>query len=399
MLSNRRSMKCAALVAGVVIAGSACSSTVGEAKESSVDIAALDVGNYPTKPKEFGNATSLREGRIREAQRLAEFVALPYEIDPALKFPTPAASVVIDSKGYSQLARDNFDVDAKDMVTGYLAGGGTVEDNSSGYDLHNIVFLFPDEAKAAKAATDLEHSDFVVNSANQPVPIPKYPTAHAHWQPTKQSIGSWYAYKQFVIVTWVFDYGHIYANTTDLGALQATVEKSIAVMAPKLDKFVPTPADKLATLALDEDGLLGHALQSSEETKRPDSPGVYRGHGGLHLQTDAESAAAIFDDAGVDLSAFNDGGLYRTRDAAAAVKFQTESIEGLLENYDKVDAPPTLADRAQCVAPKPDAPKFGQHSGYVCIVTYGQFVGEVVARQKQDAYQKIAAQYALLASE
>lgn len=77
-----------AIALGATLALSGCGSgdeptdQQAEAASSSVDLASLDTGDFPTEPHgDFGNADESKLPEF-EAQRLAEFTALPQEIDP-----------------------------------------------------------------------------------------------------------------------------------------------------------------------------------------------------------------------------------------------------------------------------------------------------------------------------
>jgi len=57
-----------------------------------VDVTLLDPGNYPTKPlAPMGAAGTPATGALLDAQRMADFVVGPWEVDPALAAAYPFA--------------------------------------------------------------------------------------------------------------------------------------------------------------------------------------------------------------------------------------------------------------------------------------------------------------------
>lgn len=63
-----------------------------------VDPTLLDTGTYPTKPRPaLGIAGTPLKGAIVEAQRMANYVVGPWEVDPALKARHPIGAFVLDS--------------------------------------------------------------------------------------------------------------------------------------------------------------------------------------------------------------------------------------------------------------------------------------------------------------
>jgi hypothetical protein len=85
----------AALAAALALLVSSCSSSVDSgsavkatndvAPGGAVDVALLDVGNYPTKPSPpLGSAGTVEIGAIVEGQRMANYVTGPWEVDSSL---------------------------------------------------------------------------------------------------------------------------------------------------------------------------------------------------------------------------------------------------------------------------------------------------------------------------
>ena len=68
-----------------VESGSAVKTPDNVSPGGAVDVALLDVGNYPTKPSPLmGSAGTAELGAIVEGQRMANYVTVPWEADPSL---------------------------------------------------------------------------------------------------------------------------------------------------------------------------------------------------------------------------------------------------------------------------------------------------------------------------
>ncbi|MFG3617886.1 hypothetical protein [Nocardia sp. NPDC047654] len=387
---------CALVLAGAVaLGGGACdgSEAATERPAQPVDLAQLDVGNYPTTPRALATAKNPEQARMIEAERLANFVPLSSDIDPAFVSANPSiAKVFIDPKGslgrIMQVSR--FAEAAPDFVAGFLSSAGSAPDNR-GTDLVNAVLIFPDEQKAAAAAAALERVDFEANNRNTPVQIPKYPAAHAHWQPHEQSIGSWFATGKFVVYTWVFDYVKIFLEKVDLPPLLSLVEKSLDTVVPAIGKFTPTPVDQLMTAPIDMDGMLNRALPRPREDSWIDPPGAYTGAGALHFTIDSAEDRRIIEAAGVDRYATDGTDLFRTRDADAAVQLR-EQRGGLSKKFRAAESPKGLpaAHCKEYIGNKTVVVRF------YCSVAYDRYTAFAWSHQLLDAQQRISAQYALL---
>lgn len=140
-----------------VVVGSAVR-TAGGPKPGTVDVTLLDPGNYPTKPRApLGVAATPAVGALLEAQRMADFVVGPWEVDPALTTAYPFAF----SPGSMPLTATRVDAIALPEVAaaarahGVVAGFATARQVTGQKDVFNIVLRMPDPAAAATAATDM----------------------------------------------------------------------------------------------------------------------------------------------------------------------------------------------------------------------------------------------------
>ncbi|MBF6204558.1 hypothetical protein IU483_10535 [Streptomyces gardneri] len=387
---------CALTFAAVVaVAGAACGGSEAGPEQTTppIDLAQLDVGNYPTQPRSLGTAKNPEQARMIEAERLANFVPLPSDIDPAFVSANPSISkIFLEPKGALGRIMDvsRFAEAAPEFVAGFLSSAGSAPDNR-GTDLVNAILIFPDEQKAAAAAAALERVDFEANNRNTPVQIPKYPAAHAHWQPQTQSIGSWFATGKFVIYTWVFDYVKIFLEKVDLPQLLTLVEKSLDTVVPAIGRFTPTPVDQLMTLPIDMDRMLDRTLPRPREDSWVDPPGAYTGHGALHFTTDSAEDRRMIEAAGTDRYATDGTDLFRTRDAAAAIQLREER-GGLSKKFRAAESPKGLpvARCKEYIGNKTVVVRF------YCSVAYDRYAAFAWSHQLLDAQQRISSQYALL---
>ncbi|WP_378737298.1 hypothetical protein [Nocardia brasiliensis] len=382
------------VAAALVIVSGACGSDERtDAPAPSVDLSLLDVGNYDTKPRQLGTAKSLEQARMIEAERLGNFVPAPLDIDPRFVHGNAFVATVFIEPKYSLgkiMAVDRFAEAAPDFVAGFQSYGRTEKD-ARGIDLMNAVMIFPDEQKAAAAAAALERVDYEASDRNTSVAIPKYPAAHAHWQPHQQSIGSWYATGKFVVYTWIYDYLKIYIEKVDLPALVALVEKSLDTVVPSITKFDPTPPDQLMTLPIDLDGMLERTIARPKEDAWLNPPGAYHGRTALHFVNNPAGTLRDIEKAGVDRYATNGVDLYRARDAAAASTLQKD-LGGLSKRFKRVESPAHLpaADCQEYIGRGNLAIRF------YCSVAYGRYAAFSASHQLLDAQQRISAEYTLL---
>lgn len=345
----------ALLTAGLIAAAtSACGSDIpGTPVRQTPDLSQLDVGNYQVKPRILGHAKSLKQARVRESQRLADYVALPSEADPTYTQDALFAlkpHIVLNRKALGDLIiNDTFDDVAKDLVAGWQNAMGTATTNPGDKQrLMNLAVLeFPDATTAATVGPTLEHDDFTYNPDNQPVPIPKYPDVKSHWRPTISSIGAWAVHDRYVV----------FMKVTD--------------------------------------DLLGHTLPTNpEEQLRADPDAVYTGRGAV---AGMQGTSLDFLKTGdLDQISFGDGAVFRSRTTRGARQLWQEWKPSTHPEPDRkmVSPPKGLGDNAECFA---ELTKDGQTVDMnLCIFQVDRYVVQTAGKQLQDLHQKTAAQYQLL---
>src|SRR5439155_26303355 len=161
---------------------------------------------------------------------------------------------------------------------------------------------FPDEKQASDSAAALERRDFAAKPDNQPLAIPKYADAHAHWEPGKQAMSACYASGKFVIVTSTYDQAKNWFHKVDLPAMIALTGKALDTDVPAIAKFTPHPPDKLTDQPIDDEGMLGRTMVRPKEAHGEwlNPPGVYKAHAALNFFEDQAETRKWFDADGVD---------------------------------------------------------------------------------------------------
>ncbi|MVU78894.1 hypothetical protein GPX89_16780 [Nocardia sp. ET3-3] len=392
----------------VVACAAACGSDAAsppQPTEPAIDLTKLDTGNLPTAPKVYGNAVNLDQGRLLEAERLADYLPWPSEIEPEVKYPAnPWSSAVRPFMDFGSAAMTKrMDADpgamnaaAKGFTSGYLIAGKSDKDIELSYELENVVLLFSDEKSAADAAQALGQVDLDASAEHQRVSIDKYPNAFAYLteDPDHYAAGllqSWYATGRYVIYTHVNDNVMDAIRTRDLPKLVSHVQHSIEAISPAVAKFPATPQDRLQNLPIDPDHVIGRALQTVvDDPAQAGIPGVYDRHGALQL-LQGEDEIKLMDEAGVDRVAWKGEFLFRARDAAGAAKIVANHSQ-LSRTYVRVDSPQGLPN---AVCRKYTGPEAGAIP-YYCFVWHDRYAAESSASQLLDAQQRISAQYAML---
>lgn len=409
-------MRClATAVAGIVLTLSlgACGSAVhGSATPSEIDVRTLDIGKYPVDPLDIHDdnppdlLTSLQLGGLR----LSEYVATAYDVDPrmgrGLTSQTFSSGVLAGALGPS----DAMTAVAKrdDMYFGFESAGSDRsayltpgnwpsqgKPNSTSIDL--MIMQFADPAAAARAAGDFYTADLGVNRANQPVPLGKYPDAHAHWRPGAPVMRAFLAHGSYVEAVVVF------APTADVSDLTALTQKTYDTEGPLLDQLPPISDEDTLNLSWDPDYLLSRAL-NPDQSGNPgfgDDNAVLGPRGILHYLPDRAAARKTFTTIGARKFARTNAALVvHTADPAGAARAVAEKLTPG-PHHSVVEAVPRLPESA-CVDNSDGGGDWqsalGGSKRFTCIVAYRDYVGYVESNQLIDAHQRAAAQYALLAN-
>jgi hypothetical protein len=403
---------CAALLAGCGHDGGTGSAPATSAKPPAVDVSALDTGKYLTLPRRLGQVASEQEGRMAEAIRMAEAVADPMRVDPTLVEQVVFSPLITPADIASNISMTGQAVVAAvlakyGMVSGRLLLASNTNVDTSGsrrpdQDVKSVLIMlvrFPDATAAKNAAVEMDAADFAVSPDNVSVPVTKYPAAHGHWRPTNPSMASTLARDDFVIHVLV-------ANPTpNLETLTGMVEKTFDQEITALDRFQPTPLDRIAKLPKDPDGLLGRLVDLTPGTEPPLSTSVasYGPNGARQVQNQGEMKGRAYESAGVDRAALwidpklGGSSLLRARDRDAAITLMGEEIATDADIDHPVDGVRGLSD-SRCFALKPDSSTDAPGLQVECYVLYDRYVAGTYGGDQADARQRAAAQYALLAT-
>ncbi|MFF2397717.1 hypothetical protein [Nocardia sp. NPDC058114] len=386
----------AASLALITFGISGCSSDEAPEVEqpAPVDISALDIGSYATAPRTIGKQ-NIDRARLTEGQRLGNYLPTPFEVDSRFKYQSGMDSNSV----YGFIERiytvgDTFAEDAPGFVGGFYSWAQSHDDILIAETLSNAAMIFDSEASASAAADALARSQRAKKEGRVAVQIPGFADEHAFWQPDRQELFTFKAYKQLVVYTTIKDYAKIEVGTTDLGAMTSMATKNWSTIQPRVDKFDPTAVGKLTDVELDHDQLLGHSLARQGEESQKNPPGIYNQQGALHITTTPESDRKLFETAGVEWLGINATELYQTKDEKGA-ELLSDEHSALNKKLRSAGSPKGLP-AAQCNELKV---KDSLTMRFHCTVAYGRYVIEARSNQLIDAQQRISAQYAMLAAK
>ncbi|KZM69221.1 hypothetical protein [Nocardia terpenica] len=369
-----------------------------------VDLSRLDVGNNPTTPHRYGKPENMEMAKLVESMRLGDSLPLPVEIDPAVKYPpiplsrTAHSFIEIDTVAMKTRTNARLDLlndQIKGLVCGFATMGSSDPTPNLAFTLDNVVMLYDTAQNAAAAADTLAGADFASRPDNAPVAIGEYPTARAHAAPGEPGIiRSWFATGRYVIFTFVQDNVMKILNSTDMPRLVSRVTESIGKISDSLQKFSPAQPDRLMDADVDPDGMLARALPTANtDTSQPGVPGYFTRRGGLQISPAPRKDAELFERTGVDRVSWRGGFVYRARDIVGAQTIAREKGEPTRE-FGRLEPPRDLPFALCREYRVPPAVK----NRFYCSVSYDRYAAWVSSNQLNDVYQRISAQYALLAN-
>lgn len=358
--------------------------------QGSIDVDKLDVGPYPTKPSApLGVAGDPRRGVVIEAQRMANNVVGPWEVDSALTASFGFGALVLDSAktmtliGPGELAAV---AGGHNFINGFASA--RVAENKK--MLLNAVLRFPDEASASAAAADLGTTALKQQGADGPaqrVPIPNYPDAQANQYTTiDRGSGKWNTVRSFT-AHGSYVLMQLGQSTEGLDPALTLVSKAIELQGPVIDGFRATDPSEFADISIDPTGLLERTLPMPQEDATPTQNATYEPRGALHFQSDPVRSAKLFVDTKTDLVAMAKTNVYQTDDAKGA----TGIVDGF---YAEVE--PT-AKPANPVKNMPDSRCLQfEDGGFYCLGTADRYAIETSGPNLLDTQQQVAAQYVML---
>jgi hypothetical protein len=377
-----------------VDSGSAVKATDNVAPGGAVDVALLEVGNYPTKPSPpLGSAGTAELGAIVEGQRMANYVTGPWEADPSLIRSYANSAVVLKNAAALKFVLPEA-LAAAAPRHDFVAGFYTSREDVDRKMLQNAVLRFPDPAAATAAA-----HEFSAAAANEavlippvaPAPIPGHPdtTAFSH---TYEQLGKnlrWTVVRAFT-ARGPYVLVQLAQATDRLDTAAALIAKTLDLQGPLIDQFTLTDAAKLADLPIDPTGLLARTLPVSPDDASVNQRTVYEPRGALQLQSDPPRAAALFDQTGMTHQSNAATAVYEARDAHGAQVI----ADGFFAEVSAIGKPAAAVKQlptSRCL----DLSQ-GKVANFYCLATADRYTIEAQAAQLLDAQQKTAAQYAML---
>ncbi|UCZ60739.1 DUF7373 family lipoprotein [Mycolicibacterium phocaicum] len=364
-------------------------------KSGDAIVSLLNPGNYPTTPKP-GPAMKpgAESGRLIDAERLAEFVVGPWEVDPTLiSISVATTGVYLQADGLVSVEPGPMAQIAKDhqLINGFGSARGTVRGADHDNGMLILVLRFPTPDLANDAARQFSAQAPTVDRATpkQPTSIPGHPEALAHESTMfdgKVAVTSYTPHGPYVLYQFASSYGSI-------DTARQLITKALDLQSPRIDKFRPTDPAQFATMQLDPDGLLPRTVPTKEHIL---FQGLWGAHGFLHLEDDPIRAAAAWTTAGVDVISVRGTRLYRAKDADAATQLARKFAEP--DGTNPTEPGPTVPGlpMAKCQAVNNTDVKARI---YECSASLDRWVYAASSLQPFDATQRMASQYLLLTAK
>lgn len=401
----RMRVAAAAVLAVSVFASAGCGSDSHAGDQKTVDLSKLDVGAYATQPKDVKPNDPAKWARYLEAFRLASVMPLAQDIDPTLTYGVSDVSPFIEASDFAAdalagsaavfgwLNMTEFDANTPGLVAGFQTGARSDDDSAIGIELKDAVMVFDSDSAATAAASALARSGFRDSDGTGPGHSTQYPSAQITWQPKYQALASWYPTGKYVVLALAINHENSILGESDQPGLISLTDKAISVTSERIKAFEPTPKEKLADLPVDPQEMLRVTLRHpAGDQSAFYFPGTLDAHGALLGASDPKFTKALLEKTGVDYSSFGAGVLVRARDSASAETYATDMAA--VKYQHAIDPPPGLPD-AHCVQYHgPNNFEFPFH----CYTSFGRYAAELWSTQKQDVYQRVSAQYAILAN-
>ncbi len=381
------------LVALTVLAG-ACG---GQAPESGgpVNLAALDVGNYPTAPIDVETVRTPASGAAREAIRIGAATPLPMEYDSRFIYlpqqvhgnrVTPEEPPYFRGTGIEAKA---FTIEVPGLVAGWrmAATRRPLENAGRGVETFTLRFETADSAKRAiQTLVDRAPGDHFA--------IAEYPESYSKVTTPDTNGGylrTWMVQGNILLHIAIRDPVSRPYNPADD---KEVVKRFLARQIEKLRDYTPTPLGEISQLPMDTDGLLSKTVPWTKPLGG--GAAVYPTHVATSMMSPHDTMSAALADAGVDYVALNAAIVARTRDDASAARLFAAYQREIDERPGRVavESPPNLP-AARCYSPDPD-PANQTSSQSVCRVQVGRYVASVSGLEVRDLRQRISAQYKLL---
>ncbi|MCV7278834.1 hypothetical protein H7J88_04130 [Mycolicibacterium flavescens] len=389
-----------ALLSAVALLTAACSSTVegsaikgtGGPAAPALNFDQLDPGRFPTDPREpLGVAGDPRRGVILEAQRMADHVIGPWEVDPALKgWFGFGAMVLPHADMLALIGPANFAASAgrHNFVNGFASA--RIEKGNR--MLLNAVLRFADDAAATAAANDLGETALQQKGSDGPaqkLDVPNHPDTRASsYTGVDRASGPFGAVRSFT-AHGPYVFMQLAQATAGVEAATELVVKSIDLQTPEIDSFRATDPSEFTDISIDPTGLLARTLPLDGPDASFTKNATYGPRGALHFQSDPSRTSTLFTDIGMETVSMAGTNIYDTRDADGAKRIVDDFF---------AEVSPT-AKPANPVANMPDSRCLGMTDGsFYCLATADNYALEVSGPNLLVTQQMTAAQYIMLMS-
>lgn len=371
------------------------------AKPGEVDVAALDPANYPTKPlPPMGTGGGPQHRAVLEANRIADVVVGPWEVDPAINEP---AGLGIMAFGGSPILPEKLQLVASEqaaeagkpgMITGY-ASTRKIQNQKA---LINVVLEMKDPEAAKAAAHDMPQrmldyaGQYEFTKGTSVVPIPGHDDAFAvaststkyQQEGLRQTVNSFTARGPFVLM-------QMAQTSGEMSEAVSLVAKTLDLQVPAIDAFTATPQAELVNLPKDPTGLLARALPVAPKEETFINNATLGPRAMLHQERNPVLASKAYSDAGVDVSVIANSSVLRARDNAAA--------KALTANYSKIEGRPVTPADAVPNLPDSTCYEVTGTDNFACVGVFDRYTFAVYGARIKDLHQMAAAQYLILAAK
>lgn len=365
------------------------------------DLATLDSGNYPTRPRDISAMNFDKSGRLQEAARMGAVLPVAADIDTRLAHLTTdyidhrvTPTYLPTSMNRSPSTPEEFASIAPGFVAGWYSRGERRKRGSAGRSLEMQTFRF-ETTEQAQAALPRFAQVLDQEASGEQRPVPGYPQARTTWSPSAKRLETLLVHDLFLLRIRLAEPVN---DPPELSTLLELTQTALVKMTDALDDFSPTPTDQLASLPADVDSMLERTLPLDDSIVLPngaDPSMVLTAQGWLHSATYPLLNKAAYADAGVDLVSVSGSTLYRTRDTPSAERLVAALIAQEPDRYGAMDSPPNMPG-VRCVerkGPNISATAYSAH----CYLVYDRYAAHISGPNAQQVHQMTAAQYKILA--
>jgi len=342
-----------------------------------------DNPQYPTAPLKLKKFPSTDElGALLESRRLGAYIVDPSAVVPEFTEGHLPTLPLKSPQGLSLLLTDPAPQVASraGMYAGFIATRGMAKGTGS---LITAVLVFPDAAKAQKAATDLAAASKSAKDAK--LTVPGQPTA-VGW--TSKTTDGYYAHA-FLPSGPLVVYAYAELTAAKKDNLPSLLSKTFAAQLPRLAGYKPTPKADLTKLPVDPEGVYARALPV-ESGKGQVTDGYYTAAAQLHFMSSFASDGRVFSQAGVDVVGSGRSTVYRAKDEAGATLIRDAyNTEIRTKDPKMTDYPVPGVEGIKCLEDTLNA-------SYYCTGAVGRYAFEYRSESQDDVKKSMVSQVAML---